>query len=194
MPRGDYLAARTHCPAGHPYDTAHTGYNKAGGRYCRTCNRDRARAAGRTPARRAWVAANRDRVNATSRRYRERTYDQAYAYWLWSAHGMRPEDWAALWAAQDGKCYLCDGEMEQLLRGRAPGKGPTAVIDHDHSCCPKSKLCKICRRGLAHAVCNQGAGQFGDDPARLRRAADALEAASLEVQKRKQEALVLPLF
>lgn len=201
MPRGDYLAARTHCPAGHPYDAANTARTKAGGRYCRTCARGRSNARRQTPERqeyeRAWVAANRGRVNEIKGAYRKRTRQEAYAYWLWSRHGLRPGDLAALWNAQDGRCYLCSGEMERPggSRGRSDRTGTTAVIDHDHSCCPQGKSCRICRRGLAHNLCNQGIGQLADDPARLRQAADALEAAQAAVQKRKQEALIsLPLF
>lgn len=33
-------AAKTHCPQGHPYDDENTGFNKSGGRYCKTCNRE----------------------------------------------------------------------------------------------------------------------------------------------------------
>lgn len=34
-------AAKTHCPRGHAYDEANTGRNKAGGRWCRRCDRER---------------------------------------------------------------------------------------------------------------------------------------------------------
>lgn len=37
------MAARTHCPRGHPYDEANT-YLNAGRRHCRTCMKDRKRA------------------------------------------------------------------------------------------------------------------------------------------------------
>jgi hypothetical protein len=36
-------AAITHCPQGHPYDEANTGRRPGGQRYCRACNRERAR-------------------------------------------------------------------------------------------------------------------------------------------------------
>jgi hypothetical protein len=194
MPKGDYLAAKTHCPAGHPYDEENTARTKAGGRYCRTCVRERSSVQRQTPERqeyeRAWVAANRGRVNEIKREYRKRTRGQAYAYWLWSAHGLRPEDLTEIWDAQGGKCYLCGDEIDKPngTQSRSDRIGTTTVIEHDHSCCPQSKSCWICRRGLAHAVCNQGVGQFGDDPARLRRAADALEAAIIAVQGRRREA------
>jgi transposase len=37
-------AAKTHCPAGHPFDEANTGRPPSGGRRCRTCDRERAAA------------------------------------------------------------------------------------------------------------------------------------------------------
>lgn len=36
-----YRAARTHCPAGHPYDGTNTWRSKDGERRCRTCSRER---------------------------------------------------------------------------------------------------------------------------------------------------------
>jgi hypothetical protein len=36
-------AAKTHCPQGHVYDEANTRLDKNGGRYCRACQRERAR-------------------------------------------------------------------------------------------------------------------------------------------------------
>lgn len=133
---------------------------------------------------RAYRAANRDRINA-SRDY--------FVVMLRHRHGMRPEQWIELWNAQGGKCYLCGYEMEEPNGTLKRNGGTTAVIDHDHSCCPQNKSCSICRRGLAHVACNSAVGLLFDDPARLRRAADAFEAAQLAVQNRKQT-VVEPLF
>lgn len=47
----DYRLNLTHCPQGHPYDEANTGYD-SGGRRCKTCHCEgerRARAAGKRP-------------------------------------------------------------------------------------------------------------------------------------------------
>ncbi|SRR6266702_2924089 len=98
-------------------------------------------------------------------------------------HGMRPEDWAALWHSQDGRCYLCG----ETLSGNV-------TMDHDHDCCPQNKSCAICRRGIAHNLCNAAIGFAGDDPALLRRMADALEAAQLSVKQRKAASLQEHLF
>jgi hypothetical protein len=108
---------------------------------------------------RASRAANPDRSRANSRRAR---------------HGLSPDGWAAMWREQQGLCYLCGEELAES----------DAAIDHDHSCCPPKTSCPVCRRGLAHSYCNQSIGLAGDDPGRLRRLADALEAAKAGVASR----------
>ena len=37
---GKYLAKRTHCKRGHPFDLLNTRFDKRGSRICRTCMRD----------------------------------------------------------------------------------------------------------------------------------------------------------
>jgi hypothetical protein len=76
-------------------------------------------------------------------------------------------DYAAMWEAQDGKCYLCD---------RVLADDSSTHIDHDHRCCRAHKSCSYCRRGLACKQCNQIIGLAGDDPEKLRLVADRLEA------------------
>jgi hypothetical protein len=89
-------------------------------------------------------------------------------------HGMLPEDWAAMWDAQQGRCYLCGADLRECR----------VHIDHDHRCCPRNTSCPICRRGLACHACNTTLGNVRDDPARLRRMADAIEAATAAVDER----------
>jgi Recombination endonuclease VII len=135
---------------------------------------------------------NRDRLHRRQRAYRERhperdrerhrvyrdaNQEQARVTQLRRRHGMRPEDWSALWEAQAGRCYLCGG-------GLAAEK---AHIDHDHSCCGPDRSCETCRRGLACEQCNRAIGLARDDPDRLRRMADALEAAKRGVAARMAE-------
>jgi ribosomal protein L35 len=98
---------------------------------------------------------------------------------LREAHGMTPDDLAAMLDAQDGRCYLCGSELTA---------GHGTHIDHDHSCCPPKRSCALCRRGLACHGCNVALGLTGDDPARLRQMADALEVAQLAVRARLEAA------
>lgn len=123
------------------------------------------------------LATNRKRYKANRLRMRER--DNA-ARLRWRHGFLSGKDKAAMWQAQDGKCYLCGREM-------TPGR---EAVDHDHSCCPKDRSCSICRRGLACRKCNLAIGHADDDPARLRRMADALEAANLAVKARKASAAI----
>jgi hypothetical protein len=89
-------------------------------------------------------------------------------------HGLSVHDWIAeQLAAQEGNCYLCGEPLGQRL-----------IIDHDHSCCPEGSSCAACRRGLTCDRCNRLIGQVGDDPATLRRIADALEAVLVPTRAR----------
>ena len=108
-------------------------------------------------------------------RARNRKPDQAAR--MRAAHGRWiKDDYAAMWEAQGGRCYLCGEEMipdEEKID-----------IDHDHSCCGRCKSCRTCRRGLTHHRCNVVIGWVYDNPAILRRMADALEAAQLAFRQR----------
>jgi Recombination endonuclease VII len=129
---------------------------------------------------RRWREANPDR----DRQYRAANRDRELER-VWRSRGIRPKDWAAMWDAQDGKCYLC---REDLI----PGK---THVDHDHSCCPKNQSCAACRRGLAHGNCNAAIGLAGDDPDRLRRMADNLEhARNLATERIAAKPQQLPLL
>lgn len=104
-------------------------------------------------------------------------------------YGLTPERMAQMAEAQDGRCYLC-GEPLDLATPRK------AHVDHDHSCCRGQESCGTCIRGIACQLCNQGIGAFGDDPDRMRRVADRLEAAIARLAAQRATAPVqaeLPL-
>ena len=83
--------------------------------------------------------------------------------------GLTPDDLARMREAQHGLCYLCGDPL--------PGDTYFLAIDHDHRCCPPKTSCAFCRRGLTCHACNVLIGHAKDDPARLRRIADNLDAA-----------------
>jgi hypothetical protein len=122
--------------------------------------------------RRAWnraYAAERRRTDpAHVERERLRNKKHAHRYYMQSKYGMSAERWHGFLVAQSGRCYLCGDPMNPV----------DVSVDHDHACCSGLKSCGKCVRGLACRWCNQGTGQFRDDPARMRRAADALEDAN----------------
>lgn len=75
-------------------------------------------------------------------------------------YGLTAVEFAAMEAAQQGRCLLC-GDY----------KGEALVVDHDHSTGET--------RGLLCQSCNHGLGNFRDDPVRLARAINYLRAGAL---------------
>lgn len=65
-------------------------------------------------------------------------------------------------------CQICE-------RPFAAAGDARPCIDHDHACCSSPKTCGKCIRGVLCRACNKGLGQFRDDPAFLRKAAEYLE-------------------
>lgn len=132
-------------------------------------NRERARAASA-----AWRKKNPERVKElNSRWYANRSKEEiseygrkAYrnhrrAHHINKKFGLSTEQYEAMVVAQDGHCAQCP-------RLDRPDK--RLAVDHNH------KTGKI--RALLCDCCNRGIGLFDDDPARLRAAADYLEAHS----------------
>ncbi len=130
-----------------------------------------------------WAKRNGERRRATDRRYwnnnrNARRAKQRSAYADLSPDdrrarslkkfGLTLESFAALLDAQGGRCAAC-GTTE-------PG-GPHDQwsVDHDHRCCPSSRSCGGCVRGVLCNNCNVGLGMMQDDPESLRRAADYIE-------------------
>lgn len=210
--RGEYKpprAKRTHCPAGHPYDEENTYVDpNSGWRRCRVCHNEQVKAiyaadpeAGRQYARdmyekhgEEWNRQDREQRAADPERFREQERaryrdDPEPKRWhiYRRRHQLAPGEWEALWEQQKGLCYLC-GDVLRMPPGglrETPGSGGGIPhLDHDHRCCPKSRSCSICRRGISCGRCNCSIGMAGDDPARLRRMADALEAAQAIVEER----------
>jgi hypothetical protein len=73
------------------------------------------------------------------------------------AFGLTVEQFRALEAVHDGRCWLC-GEFEVLVN--SDGETRRLGVDHDHSCCdfeptPQRPLCGKCIRGLCCHRCNR---------------------------------------
>lgn len=117
--------------------------------WCRSCCAENAR---------LWRAANLEKARDydRARQDRQRTGKakewQRFYRWL-TRHGLRPEDYDALFVKQKGLCAIC---------GRSPEEGTFLHIDHDH------ETGRV--RGLLCSPCNFGLGRFEDDPDRLRAA------------------------
>jgi hypothetical protein len=147
-----------------------------GARQYRVANRDKlnaqSRAREQTDARREtkrrYRDANREKIRADSREY-QRTHRS------FRRHGLRPEQVAAMWEEQRGRCIYCERPLPR------DGK---VVVDHDHTCCPPMTSCATCRRGLAHNNCNVIVGMAGEDWDLLR--AIAANGAPLAGQVRER--------
>lgn len=100
---------------------------------------------------------------------RRRTYQRAYQNtYQWvrklARHGLTPQDYEDLLAAQGGGCAICGTTVNRY--GDTERRLP---VDHDH------ETGQV--RGVLCDVCNRVLGLFGDDPARLEHAAEYLRAS-----------------
>lgn len=68
---------------------------------------------------------------------------EAWRRWIWRRFWITPEAYAAMLAAQDGKCAICKQISDRRL-----------CVDHDHSCCPTEYTCGKCVRQLLCHLCN----------------------------------------
>ena len=102
------------------------------------------------------------------------------------------DEWARRYDEQGGLCYLCKKPLA--------ADGTDVHVDHDHDCCPGTKgrteSCPACRRGLAHAWCNQIIGLCGEDMETLRTIIANFEPAKAAAAERvaARKALEPPLW
>lgn len=116
-----------------------------GSGWCRDCHRERARRAhAKAPA--GYRRAER---------------------WLFK-YGLTEEVFAAMLAAQGGRCAICGTD-------EPGGRNSVWHVDHDHHCCPGARTCGKCIRGLLCQRCNIGLGYFSDNQAILESAIGYLE-------------------
>lgn len=172
------------------YNADHREQNNARNRAARAAGPEAARASDRARydrdsqrilARgRARYADNREavleRMRAEYAASPDRKREQNHATWQRRAHGLTAGQFAEIWAAQEGRCYLCGNDL--------PHDRKQIHIDHDHACCPPGQSCAFCRRGLTHTKCNNGIGLFDDDPDLMERVAAMLRIAKAQSQLR----------
>jgi len=122
--------------------------------------------------------ANRPQIQEYKRRYYRSNGSKVRQKVLEGSHGRDiTADWAVMWDAQQGRCYLCERDMDP----------DDAHVEHWHGCAahgPK-KSCRHCRRGLAHQNCNLVVGHAADDPSLLRIIAGNLERANADIAARQ---------
>ncbi len=118
------------------------------GRWCPPCRTVR-----RKEQAEAW---RKDPVNKARRNAANKEQGHARRAALRS-YGLTEEDYAGLYAAQDGRCAICTTPH------------PVLCVDHSHITGGV--------RGLLCRSCNRSIGQLGDTAEALQRAADYLHAA-----------------
>lgn len=129
----------------------------------------------RRDAKRAWAEKNKEKLREYSRvrtaRVRaecrqtnpELHCERVRAENLRRSFGLTLEQYDTRLVAQNGVCALCRRPETAVLKGKLK----RLAVDHDHL---TGKV-----RGLLCSQCNTSLGMFGDDPSRLRAAADYLE-------------------
>ena len=97
-----------------------------------------------------WLKRNND----YKRKAREKNPE--YSRWraIYKKYKMTRAMYEGLLESQGGVCAICKNP---------PTKNYLAV-DHDHSCCPDSKTCGNCIRGLLCGSCNSFLGRVNDEP------------------------------
>lgn len=123
--------------------------------YSRERSKDPEYRAAKVQAAREWAQKHPERVRDTQRRA-----------WAKRKYGLTLEEVEVILARG---CAICGTRQGIVVgrRGNLPAPEARLCIDHDHV---NGKL----RDALCHA-CNAGLGLYGDDPGRLRAAADYLE-------------------
>lgn len=108
-----------------------------------------------------------ERKKARSRKRYEAKREEILAKNRWQhmarKFGITAESFAAILADQGGGCAICGAEETAWH------------VDHDHACCPTTRTCGKCVRGILCRGCNIGLGNFRDDPELLKRAISYLQ-------------------
>jgi hypothetical protein len=117
-------------------------------RESREANIDAAREAAR-----AAYAANPERHRAYRANYVRRNPEKAWEWFLRDHYKMTRDQYVALLAAQGGACAIC-GQPETARKNKR------LSVDHDHRCCPTSRTCGACVRGLLCHHCNATLGHI----------------------------------
>lgn len=99
------------------------------------------------------------RTAAWCERHPERCREYHRRYRLNKRYGLTVEKYDEMLADQGGGCAICGVTSSENAR--------PLDVDHDHG---TGKV-----RGLLCSACNYGIGRLGEDPARIRAAADYVE-------------------
>ena len=93
--------------------------------------------------------------------------------WLKRLYNITPEVYQKMLKKSRGVCPICNIKFDTTKRSTTP------CVDHDHACCPGTKTCGKCLRGLICFKCNMGLGFFEDNCLYLKAATDYLTHRSI---------------
>jgi len=85
--------------------------------------------------------------------------------YVFNTYGLFPGEYAAIKAAQGGKCFICQ---------RATGAVRRLAVDHDHALEKAGVTLRHTVRGLLCKTCNKTLGFYRDDPNAFYRAIEYL--------------------
>jgi hypothetical protein len=94
---------------------------------------------------------------------------RAFELGLKRKYNITLEQYNAMGEAQGWVCALCEEPETRIATGKnADGETVQSLaVDHDHSCCPGSRSCGKCVRGLLCAHCNWLVGRLEGRRGRL---------------------------
>lgn len=92
-----------------------------------------------------------------------------------STFGITQDQYEELLEKQGGRCAGCGAHQGDQT-------GRSLSVDHDHECCPGSKSCGDCVRGLLCVRCNVALGYLRDDVETLKNLTEYLERNSSHSQ------------
>lgn len=118
-------------------------YLESGKRY-REKNRDKIRARGHRPY-------DSDKYTPEERKIILKSNSMKCNY------GITLEEYLEASKEQDNRCWICEKSKEEIS-----GIRKTLCVDHDHACCPGTKSCGECLRGLICGHCNKLLGLASD--------------------------------
>ncbi len=112
-------------------------------------------------------AKNPQKYDEIKKRWKEKN-KEFYSEWIFKhRHGISRQDVLDMLEKQGGGCLIC-GKKE-------PGAKGYWHLDHNHNCCPQSKSCDNCRRGVLCNNCNLMLGLVQDNKNILSKAIEYLD-------------------
>jgi Recombination endonuclease VII len=125
--------------------------------YCSPCEREYQKTRYHNPEKHKQIKM--DRII-----YLQNRRDSSRKWYLRTTYNISSEQYLEMLQKNNDSCWICNEKKDYWLH-----------VDHDHSCCPGSKSCGKCVRGLLCHNCNSMLGHSKDSSDILRKAASYLE-------------------